>query len=79
MYCSLAYGQKGFEEEHPIHCTVLPCVSVFRIDLSSESIDNPYFKITIDSHKSQVQGSFKCIIERVEIVEYSMCWNSSFY
>lgn len=55
------------------------CYVFFVLIFTSESIDNPYLNITMDSHKSQVQGSFESIIERVEIVEYSMYWNSSFY
>lgn len=55
------------------------CYVFFVLIFTSESIDNPYLNNTMDSHKSQVQGSFESIIERVEIVEYSMYWNSSFY
>lgn len=41
----------------------------FVLFFTSESIDNPYLNITMDSHKSQVQDSFENIIERAEIIE----------
>ena len=41
----------------------------FVLFFTSENIDNPYLNVTMDSHKSQVQGSFESIIERAEIIE----------
>ena len=41
----------------------------FVLFFTSESIDNPYLNITMDSHNSQVRDSFESIIERAEIIE----------